>query len=402
MKNVFNVIIMFVTVAFFSTSCLSDGGGFSEGDEDTVLAEGLSALESIQPSDAEGTYCDAYDGGSANSQIAFGCFLSKLVLLPETSEATSILDSLNEDAIDVEDDILTGVLEDLADSGHYSWGHFEYADYSQLPLSDILSETGSFSERMAMIANRLIDTGTTVSEFRDQIFDLVTHFEDMEPMLETVLADTDFSYTIPAELFSSDEDVEITHNTARFFMAGVKGSIVTLNIFAAYDYGVTLEDVVDGSDSFDLEILVEDLNGSGSKVGSVTVDTTKFLTLEDASLIQDQRERFIESVEYLRDGFEELLATEDDVEFDDDYFGVENYEDMITFLEEVKESAEKAGMVELTSNPDVSLDLYAFFKNPPSAEDVTSADPFIYNEDDDKIEGVETFFAKMFEDVVSY
>ena len=194
--------------------------------------------------------------------------------------------------------------------------------------------------------------------------------------------------------------------------AAVKGNLVALNIFSAYDYGVDLEDIVTGtgaSATVDLEILVEDLNGSGATVDSVTVDSNGFMTLTDEDAISDNRERFIESIELLKDGLEELPAAEQDKTEDIKVLGKRlgnygEYDDFIDFLDEIIESAEDEGLVEISiiTGRTVSVDIYEFFENPPSFEDVSSTDPFIYNSDDDRVEAVESFFSDMFEDIIDY
>jgi hypothetical protein len=405
-KNIiFCMLILSMTVNCLGGSSSSDGGG--EGGEEPcatveecggdpdVVAEGKSLMETQDFSDAETTYCDAYDDGDTGYTIAFGCFLAKLMLLPETSDAEAILTSLGEDAVDVESDIIEDVFENFAvTDGDYGFDNFTYTDYENLPLVSILGTSDGFTSKLAQIVQRLVDSGTSASDLQDQIFELVEHFEEMEDLLDDVLADSDFEYTIPADTFSTDDDLEVSYNDARIFMASVKSSIVSLSVFAAYDYGVDVENILNADgDEFDYEDLVDELNGGS------------FLTLIDGDLITDNRERFIDALDYLATAIENIDDGDDTV-FEESLEDLSSsaYEGIVEFLEELKDSADSSGMVELSGidRRSIKVDLYEFFSNPPEGTDVTSSDPFDYNSDEDTIEIVEVFFDDLLTDIASF
>ena len=226
----------------------------------------------------------------------------------------------------------------------------------------------------------------------------------METLLDSVLDDSNFGYTIPEESFSTDSDLTVSYNDARIFQAKTKLVLVALNVFAAYDYGVDVDMVLNADgDDFDYEVLVEDLNGTGAEVNGITVDSVAFLTMNDDSLITDNHDRFTDAMDYLATAFENIDDGDHTV-FEDAFEYIADYEDLVAFFEDLKDSSDSSGMVAMGNlyGRSIELDLYEFFTNPPEGSDVTSSDPFIYDETDDTIELVEAYFQDLLTDIAEF
>lgn len=372
----------------------------------SALSTGLSALETGDVSSAEAAYCDAFEGGSGNSQVAFGCYLSQLLNLPETSEFATLLTSFGESSVDVETLILEGIFKSpISDTG---FDDFSYTEYSSLPLNGIFASSSlSKTGMLASLIKRLKDSSTSESALRGELQNLVQHFEMMESLLTIVLSDASFTFTIPSELFYTDADMVASYNDAMLFMAKTKLVIVGLNISAAYKTGLNPNKVLKSSGTeFDNQILTADLNGTGETIGSVTVDSVAFLTMEDESLITGSRARCEDGLDYLVEGLTNLKNGESSALFDQsfDRFSMSIPQDV---AKDLQRSIASSGMLTLSvvgdhSGHTLKLDLDAFFDNPPSASDVTSSDPFVYNSTDDKIEIVEAYFSELLQDVAEY
>jgi len=379
--------------------------GNSTADFTGSSADGFTAFQNQNIAGAEQAYCGIFDSGSTDSQAAFGCYLAKLLSLLETDEAETILISLGEDPIDVEDLILDGVFGeyDIHTSTFTSATHskFRYSNYADLPLHDVITTYKNFEDIVENILDSLNDSGTTAGDLQAQLLDLIPHFEYMESCLDVVLADSIFTFTIPEELFNTSDDMDVTLNDARFFMAKTKASIVVLSIQAAYDFGIDFEDILDASGDIDPEVLVADLNGTGEFINGVTVDTTPFMTMNDESLITGSHDRFNDALEYL---IEALDNVDDGAR--SDLFNINkpdpDLSQPVGFFDDLLVSSESPGgqAINGTEKTINYIDLYEFFTDPPSAADVTSSDPFVYEEG--KIKIVESYFEELFDDIVNF
>lgn len=401
-----NKIIHFIIICLFMfsfTACgsSSSGGGSDGGDISAALTQGETELDAGDISDAQTTYCDEITAGSTDAQIAFGCYLTKLILLVETSDALALFTAVDQDPVDVETDILVDILDDYFSSDYYN---FVYADHTDFPFHSIISGSYDVEEKIARIIDELVGTDTSVNEFIDLIYELVDDFEELETLLGYVLDDETFTFTIPDGTFYTETDLDVVYNDIRFFMASVKATIVGINVMAAYDYGVDVTKILnDDGTEIDYEILVADLNGTGETIGDVTVDTTACLTFRDETLITDSHDLAEEALMYAYRGFYYLNngATSD---FIDTSTSSDALEDMETFLGELYSSVKTEGMVPLTflEPSTVEVDLYTFFTNPPSAADITTSDPFDYDDEEDKIQIVEAYYRDFLEDVADF
>lgn len=420
MTTIIRQTIYFAIIASLLAACGGPSTFQSGGDEiptpapsESTIDEGMDHLEDQDLVAAEQTFCEAYDAGEINSEVAFGCFLTQALLLPESANFTTLLESFDEPAMDTEEDIIEDIIESYTGTPSASTDifGFNYQNYSHLPLSSILNSSADIQSKWAQVVNRLVTTGTSAEDFRNQVQDLIDDFEYLETLLDSVLADPTFSFTIPEEVFNRGTESQVEYHHVNFMMSGVKSTIVTLSLFSAYDLGMNPEDVVnEDGDDFDLEVLVEDFNGTGATVNDVTVDSVAFLTLVDSSLISSNRIRFIEAIEHLEEGLSDLTNSQMDGLLDSSItsiklnFVVANETELNDLLDDLKISAQSSGFQTISAFTGrvVKMDLYEFFTNPPSATDVSSSDPFIYDEDDDKISMVEAFLSDLFIDIIDY
>jgi hypothetical protein len=367
----------------------------------SAIEDGTSEFENRDLSGAESEFCDRYEAGSTNSQVAFGCYLAKLLRLLEETESDTLLASFGESTLNVETLILDGIFDDFDGNG---FDDFIYTSYGDLPFNtDIFSERG-LRGSLASLVQLLSDNSVSESSFRSQLVDEVQHFEYMEALLTIVLSDSAFTYEIPRELFYTAGDLDTSYNDARLFMAKTKLAIVGLNILGAYDFGVDPDDVTDGTSEpdFTYEALVEDLNGSGETVGSVTVDSTAFLTMDDEDLITGSRQRCEDGIDFLEEFLEEVNGGESSDLFDDslDIVDTDDAEDL---FEELQTSIGSSGETDLDSyTSSVSVDLDAFFDDPPHAGDVSGSDPFDYDSGDDDIDIVESYFEELLDGIATF
>lgn len=360
-----------------------------------VLLSGYTELENLDLAAAEEDYCDEYEAGSADSEIAFGCFLTRALLLPETTDGQNLLTTLGQSTIDVEQDILQDIIGTLA---HFD--QFVYSDYSQLPFQTSVSFLNQDNYRSAFDAfgADIYAANSEASDIQADALSLVDDLEEMAEMLDVVLADTSFHFVIPGEVFYHQVDPDVMYNDIHFMMAAVKTKIVAINVLNAYDWGVTVQDSHDGSE-WNQEILAEDLNGTGATVRGVTVDGTPFLTMQDSSLITDSYDIIKDAIDHLVEGLANANVTYNLEDFASylsmDYQLMEN--NALALQTSISESGLEYISFENSSNGYV--DLYEFFTNPPSAADVTTMDPFVYNSNEDRVELVEAYFQEMFDGI---
>jgi hypothetical protein len=384
----------------------SFSGTVSASEETTAASDsgnldGASALGERDFSVAVSAYCDAYDGGDTDSSVAFGCYLAKALSLPETSDFAAVLDDFGEEHVDVANDILGDIVDGFTGDDASS-ANFNYLNYESLPFHSFLTGDGALGEKFARFAVALNATGTTAAALQSDIDALYDDFEEFEELLEVVLADADFVFEIPAGLFGTETNLTVDSDQVHLHMGIVQATLVSLDIFAAYDFGVTAADVVNGDDSdFDYEVLTADLNGTGETINGVTVDTTPFLTLTDSARITGASERAGNAIQHFIDG----LAAIDEGETAEFVWGAaehitagdagQSLSDLLTSLNDnvAVELGELRGRT-------ISVNLHEFFANPPSAANVDAADPFVF--EDGVIQIVESYFQDLLDGIAEF
>lgn len=397
-KNI--LLVALVIGSFVVSGCSSTS---SEGSGGGDVADGTQALVDRDLGSAETEYCGAYDEDATDEQAAFGCFLAKTLLLPETADSIALLDAFNQDHITI-DSIFDDVIDAFMDADGDGFDEWHYTEFEILPFHDILSGSVGASAKLAGIVSQLVDTETTHDELIDLLAAEVDDLEELESLLDTVLeGSTAFVFTIPAELFNTDSDLSVTYNDVRLMAAGIKLSLVNLGIIEAYDFGVEPETIMleDGSD-FDDEALLADLNGAGGTVNGHTVDSTVFLTLVDESAVTSQESRCAEALELAEEGLQNLVDGDisDFLEESVDQDGLETALEIISDLAQGYSDDELVVVSSITRHP-VAINLKAFFDNPPSATNVTDTDPFI-NDDEDGLRPVEAFFSDFLDGIASF
>lgn len=390
-----------VTVtASFVVSTPSNAGTAAD-----ALAAGLTALTSRDLVAAKNAYCNELPDSPANSQLAFGCFWSKLMLLPTTSEAGALLNTFGEPVFNPSvnyygtDGIFTRIDDVFADSYHPLI--FNYGDFN-LPFANYAPLAGN---RWYQLMIDAVSHGVSSEEFLIMLADLKPHFSELEALLAIVLSDPAFSFSLPKELFNVAADVPVTLNDAKLFQAGVAASIAALTIIDAYDYGVDITKVVQAG-AVNEDILLEDLNGTGATVGSVTVDTVAFLTLADAAKVASAKARLLTAVDLTKTALEKLNSGATSAFFspifdDPDLSSIE-LPPAITTLGQIRTSL-TSGSVALTEyGTSLNLDLRAFFNTPPSATTtpVSAGDPFVM--EPAGIRAVENYFREFLSGVATF
>lgn len=363
--------------------------------------EGAAALADRDLASAVEEYCGAYENGDTDSSTAFGCYLAKAFSLPETSDFAAILADFNEGPVNVTEDILGDVVDSFTGEGERP-SYFIYTDYENLPFNSFLAGSASTVEKLAQFAVGLNATGTTAQALQTDVDALYADFEELEDLLEVVLDDADFAYEIPEDLFGSEGNLPVNYTQARLHMGSVQAVLVGLDIFAAYDFGATPADVVNSDDTdFDQEILTADLNGTGETVKGVTVDTTPFLTLTNEARITGASARAAQALENLSAG---LSIFDDHAEA---FFLWQEADgimtiDVRTLLDDLLTSLNDDVMVGVgeIGGREVSVNLHAFFTDPPSAADVDSSDPFVF--EDGAIQFVETYFEDLLDGIAEF
>lgn len=389
-KKIFSTVFLGFLVLIQACAATSSGGGGS-----ATITDGEEALVARDLAAAVEAYCDAFDADTTDSEAAFGCFLSTFIALPESTDGAAFLEAFGVTSLDVAEDVLESVVEEELIVGT-NWSHFAYGEHETLPLSDIIGGGFGTTERWAQIVNLLVESGTTHDGFQTLLENLTDDVEYMDSALDAVVDDTDFTFAIPAELFGSDADITVTHNDAQLLNGSIKMSVVSLNIIQAYDLGIEPDRVIndDGTD-FNYEDLVDDLNGTYSG------DTAAFLTLETESLITDSMTDCEDAFDLLEAG---LTALDDGSETTEFMVPDIDYGDALEVVSDLNNSLENNTLTQLSTvtGHTIAINLSNFFTSPPSSADVTDTDPFVYNEEDDRIEIVESFFEDFLDGTASY
>lgn len=373
----------------------------NEGTSAEALNDGLAELASQDLDGAEAAFCNELADDPTNSSLAFGCFWAKLFLLSESNTSVSLLAVFGE-AFDVDAQLLgaNGLFAnlDLVLPGN-RFPIFNYTGFD-LPFAGLFNQFTEADDLVGQLLQTAIDNGITVGEMQDLLDDLIPEFSELEALLAIVVADSNFSFSIPSGFFSGAASKQVGLDEARLYLAAVKLTIVQIDFLNAYDFGVTIEDFVSGG-QIDVEILVEDLNGTGQTVNNVTVDQIVFMTLEDADRVTNSESRFVQALSLAETAFQNLNATitsktplGDPTNFDDEL-------DLIDELQSALSGMTQISSIDFVINP-ISINLDAFFANPPDASTVSvgAGDPFVLEEDG--IGGVEVFFEEMLDGYATF
>lgn len=388
-------ICLFLTTAACGTTSSSGSGGATSGSQ---------ALTDRDIESAEDDYCADYEADTSDEQAAFGCFLSRFLLLPESADAQALLAAFGESEVSIET-VFTDVLDDyIEETGGDGFDDFSYTSYEILPFNDILTLNVGTPGKLARIVNGLVESGTTHDELKTLVLALEDDFEDLETMLDDVLAgSTAFAFTVPQELFNTDSDLTASYNDVRLLAASIKLSLVNLAIFDAYDFGVEPDDIVssDGT-SFDEDALVADLNGAAGTVQGHSIDSTVFLTLLDETPITANADRCAEALQLAEDGLQNLVDS-DTSDFLAESVVNADLETALDVVSDLNQGMSENELVELSivTQHEVSLNLAAFFADPPSSTDVTDTDPFV-NDDEDGVTLVEAFFQEFLNGIAEF
>lgn len=382
-------------------SLVAEGGSSSPS-----LEEGLAHLRSRNVPSAESSFCNGLTANPDNPQLAFGCFWSRLMLLPERDESAALLTAFDESPFDLETQLLgeMGLFANLDRLRIGEGNHFPYFNYLSfdLPFSNFVSGISGLSseEKIARLLDLVISNGLTVEDLHARLDALIPYFIEFQSMLGVVLSDTDFTFSLPGELYYQGEDLEVIYNDVVMMLAGIQASWVALDWSGAYDYGISIEDIVQGG-TIDQEILVSDLNGTGETINGVAVDDTMFLTLVDGSRIAQTRDRFLASLLLQKAAFQALHRGEPSDIFTAavDEFDLSSY---IAFLDDAIRSMD--GMIDPSSSllSGLRINLGHFFTDPPDAAmlDIGSGDPFVL--EDGQATPVEEYFRDLLEGVVEF
>lgn len=397
------------TPATFEETTTANHGGSTE----EALTAGFVAFEERDATTAESEYCEELLDDPTNSTLAFGCFWAKMMLLPETTEAATLLAVFDENPFSLETSLLgtNGFFDNLdtLETEGRDFILFNYLDFN-LPFADFFSsvDTLDFSEKMAALLDLAIDNSISTSEIQNRISDLTPYFTELEALLTIVLADTDFTFALPPSLYRLDEfafinevddgDIDVTYTDVELFMGATQSIIVGFDWSVAYDLGVEIENIVQ-SGNINQTILVADLNGTGETIGSVTVDTTPFLTLTDSERITNNQSRFLSALTFQKNGLQNILdgeisdfATEPSSQYD--------LIEYITFLEQMIDSINN-GLTDIDLL-NAQINMQNFFSSPPDAStlDASAGDPFVLESGDATL--VESYFRELLDGTAEF
>ena len=367
-----------------------------------AAAAGLSALEDRNVDLAQEIYCNAAAALPEDSTLAFGCFSCNLFLLPETPEAAILLADFDEPAVDSTVTLFdTGGLFDRADDIHVSgnWPLFNYTDFN-LPFATTFTTAPGFVRFSETILQIAITNGFSTADLTEHVVALRSHFETLETYLTVALNDEAFAYAFPAELFYLSEDVTVTINDLKFLMSGLKLTTAGLTMAEAYDTGVEASNVIQNGEIVNT-IFLEDLNGSGATVDTVTVDTVSFLTLLDAPLVAAQETAYTDALSLLHTALSVLVAGETSQLLNS---AIDQYdlERGVAGIAELQQSLSEPTQLRDLGAQTVTLSMRAFFDNPPDAAalSVDSGDPFVM--EDGKITLVESYFEDLLDGIAEF
>jgi hypothetical protein len=403
----------------------------NEADSADALANGRVQLVNQNFDEALDTYCNAFRLNGENSELAFGCFFTKLIELSGSDEYQSIMAAFDESQVPLIDRLLAdGGLLDLRDrieTPSDRFPAFNYYDFD-LPFSQKINQYdgGEFlvkSDKVERLVQVLLEQNITLDELKTRINNFKPYFQEFEILLSVVAADEDFSFNMPGLAFRLNSNFVVTHNDILFTLSGVQGTLVGFDIMMAYNQGLEIENIMT-EDEFvaDLlqvnpEILVADLNGSGELINAgngqlVEVDEVAFLTLVNGDLITRNRDRFLSSLVLSSVAMTNLLngevstMTENVVTDYDLQEGINVINDLIISMVTdqltpiQKPIASGHFGVEFER---ISVNLQAFFDNPPSASniDIAVGDPFVIS-NNGKAQAVKAYFDVFLDGIVTF
>jgi DNA-binding protein YbaB len=405
---------------------ISIGNQVEEADFDVlqdIIADPIQALEdatlalrSQNVESARDNFCAGLAGTPDHSQLAFGCFWTKMMLLPETPEMTALLAAFDEEPFQLEEQLSgpDGLFQNL-DRFHSNPG-FPFMNYREfdLPFSDFYNDVRlhTHTQKLATLMNKAALNGIDIDDLQDMIDATMPHFAELEGLLEVVLADEDFSYVIPAELFNFSRDIDVTYNDARLLMSATKGMLAGIDILNAYDYGIDISKSIYYNSSswpnsldFDQAIMVADLNGTGELVNGVQVDDVATLVLEDADRMANAKERVRDSILLHKTAVQEII----DGAPSRFAASIVRARPLVRYLDRLGQVVDSIDhgwthmstfQHALNDRGNVLLNLRAFFDNPPSSTQmsINAGDPFVL--ENGKIKPVERFFEEFFGDVL--
>lgn len=375
-----------------------------------ALQNGLDQLKTRNLSNAKTTFCSELPQQPTNSRLAFGCFWSKMMLLPETPEASRLLGIFNQPNYLVQTQMLgsNGIFarRNLIQAGsrfehtNFRFPKFNYADFD-LPFAGFFKAREQ--EKTAQVITDLLDAAVSnnlnATDIQDQVFDLLGPLSELEQLLAIVLSDTSFTFTLPKELYYLNTDLLVTYKDVQLFMAAVEGSIVGIHFLSAYDLGINIDHITRNGD-IDDAVLVQDLNGTGAAVNGVTVDTIAFLTLTNASLITSSKARLLAGLELQKSAIQKMIQGETSA-FVTPIRGV-NLNAWLLRIDQFISSINNGTTQMQLGGRTLFLDLRSFFANPPSATQtpVTAGDGFVL--ENGKAKPVENYFRQFLGQAVDF
>ncbi len=413
-KRVNKVVWIFVLVLVLP-NCGGTKNSTNAGlDGDTTLQEEFSSgVEFLQAADFENAR-DQFDATAAAAQAQLDAMSSNQQALIQSQTAEQLLallansqfggaltrhalliDSLPSQAMQAQLDLQNSegsavlTLDDLIGAGSYLDQLAEYKiDPSQgkpgmsgIPFSGSLLPGSSFIAQVLHRArNDLVG-----SDLQSEVRNLQPLSEEIIRLLTAAATYTDFSFTIPKEIYSGNEDIEVSRADLYYYLGSVQFQRSLLSFMNVWNFDIDLGTIYNADGTFAKskdEIVLEMNENFFNTVNATELSEAKlFLAGSMSSFLSGLNNTPVE------EGFgniEESEVTED------------LFADFTNIIIAVQSSFD--GEVAIpTGAPAIMLNLGHFFDAPPTSDEI-GIDPFVH--EGGQIKFVEAFFNELIEDTL--
>jgi hypothetical protein len=251
MRNVFLFIMVSGLLIFAACGGSSDPTGGLTIDE--LFTQADTQLKAGNISGAKESYTTIIESAAASSMVVkatateseavkarFGRALCNILLIPEQDAMTDILAGFGQGAWD-NDDIFgeTGYLAVSTDTDDF--------DYSVIPFNNLRpcwTPYKSKSRNLRCLAAKIVDD-YDANDVKTSLDLLITHIGLVISDLTYVAAESDFTYTLPKEMYNGDVDFTFNYIDAKMILSSMyltKGGYL---LAASYTDNFALDNIVD-------------------------------------------------------------------------------------------------------------------------------------------------------------
>lgn len=276
---------------------------------------GVVAFRARDIAAAEASFCGRVGGAPGpvltEAQVRFGCAMAKFFKLWGEPTVATMFESLGQLPLNVQKDLFDqdGLFDRLRLIRLHQFAGC-LNDFPFLGSGDCKVHYGH-KPKMKVLGPEMVcslkESGMTMESFQKLLKALSQQFAEIEAILAPAVGDAGFAFPIPKELFWMNKDAVINADELKLLSATLNIGIVATGLGAAYDFGADPAKVCqDGK--LDRDIALADLNGAGTTVKGVQVDTIPVFKLWDGAAVTALKPSLEKAAKHYHEGLTGLIA----------------------------------------------------------------------------------------------